>query len=140
MIILLQIMLLRLFIFMKLKTEVEFSYLNTDFFRRVGCRIKFNRTTNQPVIHPASGKVLYYKYDHNSLTITLFKGGMVVDHWEGDKLYTYHSVDFQSLNSSSAFVKIRYMSSFYAKFVETILHTMQKKDAKVIDLDVKKSV
>lgn len=140
MIILLQIILLRLFIFMKLKTEVEFSYLNTDFFRRVGCRIKFNRNTSQPVLHPLSGKVLYYKYDYNSLTITLFNGGMMVDHWKGDKLYTYHSVDFHSLNSASVFSKILYMSSFYAKFVETILQTIQKKDEKLIDLDVKNSV
>lgn len=127
MIMLFQIALLRLLIAMKLKTDVEFSYLNTAFFRRVGCRIKFDRTVRTPIIHPVSGKVLYYKADYSSLTITLFKGGMVVDHWTQYKLYTYHCSDFHSLNKSGIIGKIRYMSAFYAKFVETMLLTIQKK-------------
>jgi hypothetical protein len=113
---------------MKVKEDLEFSYLNTEFFRRVGCRIKFNRTVETPVVHHVSGKVLYYKADHRSLTITLFKGGMVVDHWISDKLYTYHCSDFHSLNKSTIIGKIRYMSSFYAKFVETMLFSIKKKD------------
>lgn len=127
MFILFQITLLRLLISMKVKEDLEFSYLNTAFFRRVGCRIKFNKTVETPVLHPVSGKVLYYKADHRSLTITLFKGGMVVDHWTSDKLYTYHCSDFHSLNKSSIIGKIRYMSSFYAKFVETMLFSIKKK-------------
>jgi len=127
MFILFQITLLRLLISMKVKEDLEFSYLNTAFFRRVGCRIKFNRTVETPVLHPVSGKVLYYKADHKSLTITFFKGGMVVDHWISDKLYTYHCSDFHSLNKSSIIGKIRYMSSFYAKFVETMLFSIKKK-------------
>lgn len=127
MFILFQITLLRLLILMKVKEDLEFSYLNTAFFRRVGCRIKFNRTVETPILHPVSGKVLYYKADHRSLTITLFKGGMVVDHWISDKLYTYHCSDFHSLNKSSIIGKIRYMSSFYAKFVETMLFSIKKK-------------
>lgn len=127
MFILFQITLLRLLISMKVKEDLEFSYLNTAFFRRVGCRIKFNRTVETPILHPVSGKVLYYKADHRSLTITLFKGGMVVDHWISDKLYTYHCSDFHSLNKSSIIGKIRYMSSFYAKFVGTMLFSIKKK-------------
>lgn len=127
MFILFQITLLRLLISMKVKEDLEFSYLNTAFFRRVGCRIKFKRTVETPVLHPVSGKVLYYKVDHRSLTITLFKGGMVVDHWISDKLYTYHCSDFNSLNKSSIICKIRYMSSYYAKFVESMLFSMKKK-------------
>lgn len=127
MFILFQITLLRLLISMKVKEDLEFSYLNTAFFRRVGCRIKFNRTVETPILHPVSGKVLYYKADHRSLTITLFKGGMVVDHWISDKLYTYNCSDFHSLNKSSIIGKIRYMSSFYAKFVETMLFSIKKK-------------
>lgn len=123
MIIYLKILLLRLYLFRNMGFFMPIEYMNKDVFNRVGCRIKYNRSTSEPVRHPVSGKVLYHKPDYNSLTFTLSRGGMTIDHWKGNSLYTYHSVQF---SEKSFFGKLRFMTGFYAQFVKTISKSLEK--------------
>jgi len=114
MIIFFQILLMRFLVGMNIGYSLPVEYFSKDKFNRVGARIKFSKSTSEPVIHPVSGKITYYKYDYNSVTLMIFRGSMVIDHWKGNTLYTYHSSQF---SPKGFWKKLKFMTTFFCELI-----------------------
>jgi hypothetical protein len=112
--ILFQILLLRLFLFARMGTFLPITYVSPNISNRIGCSIKFDKSVTTPYLHPVTGKILFYKPDYSSVTFTLFKGGMAIDHWQGSTLYTYHG---KSNNEKSFLKRLLAMTEFYVQLV-----------------------
>lgn len=112
-----QILLMRFLVGMNLGYSLPIEYFGRERFNRVGASIKFNKSTSVPVTNPVTGKVSYYKYDYNSVTLILFRDGMMIDRWSGNTLYTYNSSQF---SPKGFWKKLKFMNSFFCEIVKKI--------------------
>lgn len=110
-----QILLMRFLVGMNVGYSLPIEYFSKNKFKRVGARIKFNKSRSFPVVHAVSGKVIYYKYDYNSVTIMISSSGIVVDHWKGNSLYTYHGSQF---SPKGFWKKLKFMTSFFCELIK----------------------
>lgn len=112
-----KILLLQLLVGMKVGQSLPIVYFSKNKLNRIGARIKFDRSTSSAVRHDVSGKVIRYTYDYNSVSIMISSSGIVVDHWKGNALYTYHGCQF---SPKGFWKKLKFMTSFFAELVSRI--------------------
>lgn len=112
-----KILLLQFLVGLKVGQSLPIAYFSKNKLNRIGARIKFDRSTSSAVRHSVSGKVIRYAYDYNSVSIMISSSGIVIDHWKGNTLYTYHGCQF----SPKGFLKkLKFMTSFFSELVRKI--------------------
>jgi hypothetical protein len=112
-----KILLLQFLVGLKVGQSLPIAYFSKNKLNRIGARIKFDRSTSSAVRHSVSGKVVRYAYDYNSVSIMISSSGIVIDHWKGNTLYTYHGCQF---SPKGFWKKLKFMTSFFSELVRKI--------------------
>lgn len=108
-----KILVLRLYLFKHTGKFLPVEYLKNANSKLFGCRIKLNKSVEEAVNHPITGKVIYYKHNYQSVTFNYFGECMFIDQWSGNTLKTFDLKLFSQFDSKNFMHKLNFMTTLF---------------------------